>query len=43
MFYVSNIQNFTVERKKAVKAEVQQRRGVEGKVSYSESGDLQIT
>ena len=38
-------ENFRVERKKAVKVGVQQRKEKElrGKVSYSVSGDLQIT
>ena len=37
--------NFSVERKRAVKEEVEKEEGgeVKGKVSYSVSGDLQIT
>ena len=37
--------NFRVERKRAVKAGglEEEREGIEGKVSYSVSGDLQIT
>ena len=36
--------NFRVERKRVVKGGVEEEReGIEGKVSYSVSGDLQIT
>ena len=45
MFYWPNIQNFRVEKEKSCEGGgvAEEREGVEGKVSYSVSGDLQIT